>query len=523
MLRLLVLAIVLLLCPLASAAYSLDVTSSQPLGLDGMVSVEAHQTVVRVKASRLTGELELDIRGGEARIYDTRELHAQATLQPHPAVAPLPQEEKTVHTLAAGRLTLRYDNEPAFYLARAEQGGIVGLRGTASSRGEPHVLAQSFNDGERVGLEELEGERVAWQWDAGWLFTGAFDDRPTPFAGFPLTDAAKTRTWMRGPMTLVLDGGNVTFTDASGRLHEPRLGRWSEQNEGISSGLPAREQFHRWMVLEVEVAAGEGPVGGDWGVAAPAMTWRIGEAARWTNATGTWRNESTGAVTRFHDERVVATGVFDVTPSAPITGARAVAPVRYEARGIDELRVGSAALAQQQESHTAATAAAGVTVGVSLLILARLALVLYTRIKREELLDHPARRAVYHAAHAAPGTPARELQRASGLAWGAFNLHLRALVQGRYLRTERVGHYLLVYPVGTHAPGIPSPAARAVYAALPANGAGVSVSACRENLGMSRQLLDHHLKSLAQRGLVRLERDETRGERVVARAHGPGG
>lgn len=512
--------LVILLSPTAFAAYALDVTSSAPIVLEGEVAVFASDTALRVRATRLSGDLELELLRGEALVVEAREAHAQAPLQPRPASAPLERARNWTHALAASNLTLRLDDEPVYYIVRAEREGTVGFRGMPAARGTPYVLTQSFNDSQNGNLDAVTGhERVAWAWEPGWLFTGAYSEATTPFAGFPLHESSRTRAWMQGNLAILLVGGNVSFTDAAGEPRAYRLGSWSAADDDATGPMPIREHVFRYLILYVEGAAGEGPVGGNWGVAAPEMTWRISDTARWTNASGSWRDETTGVITRFRDESVVASGEFDILPVASPAATSALVPPRYDARGVDTLRVGSATVVVPPDGgNAAATAAVGVGAGVSLLLLARLALVLYTRIKREELLDHPARRAIHDVAHAAPGTPARELQRATGLAWGAFNLHLRALVQGRYLRTERVGHYLLVYPMGAHSPGIPSPAARTVFAAIPADGTPVSVVACRESVGMSRQLMDHHLKSLANRGLVEIGRDERRGERVVARA-----
>lgn len=512
-----------LLMPLASASYALEVSTHNPMELDGRVEVEAKRTALRVDASRLTGTMQLDILSGSVTVWTWREVQAHSSDVLDPTVVPSDRAESVVHSLNASPLTLRYQHENAFYIARADD-GFVGFEGPADRSGHSYVLtSERGNAGPRSVDVALPGSPppVDWKWESGWLFVGSYGsgNDADSFSGFPLTQASETRSLMRGKLTVLLDGGNVSFVDAGGERHDLRLGRWSEESPGAVPTLSVRQQIHRWIVLEVDVASGEGPVGGNWGTAAPEMTWRVQEGARWKNATGTWRPEEGGAPRNFADRTVEAKGAFEILPRThlPFEGDPLVA-LEYRARGIDELHVENIQVEASPAVNSAgAVAAAGASAGFTLWALARIALFLYTRLKRGELLEHPSRRAIYDAVRAHPGTPARELQRTTGLGWGAFNLHLRTLVQGKYLRLERVGRYLLAYPMETTVAGIPSRAARTVYAALPEDGSPVSLSMLRESVSMSRQLLDHHLKGLAARGLVRIEREATRGERVVAR------
>jgi predicted transcriptional regulator len=58
----------------------------------------------------------------------------------------------------------------------------------------------------------------------------------------------------------------------------------------------------------------------------------------------------------------------------------------------------------------------------------------------EDVLALPTRRRLYEAVRRAPGSGARELQRAAGTGWGETVYHLDRLTEAHLLQRERAGH-----------------------------------------------------------------------------------
>lgn len=115
----------------------------------------------------------------------------------------------------------------------------------------------------------------------------------------------------------------------------------------------------------------------------------------------------------------------------------------------------------------------------------------------------------------------RELQRRLEMPWGLFVFHLRVLVDAGVLKVRSEGRYSVVSLVGPRRPAIPTiphPVSRAVYSALPHDGAAISSGQLGELLGLSRQLVDYHLAILARRELVSMRREGARKEAARKRS-----
>jgi DNA-binding MarR family transcriptional regulator len=164
---------------------------------------------------------------------------------------------------------------------------------------------------------------------------------------------------------------------------------------------------------------------------------------------------------------------------------------------------------------------------------------LYSRIASGELLVNPSRRRIMDIIVERPGSTIRDVSRLSGRSWGAFRAHLAMLERAGYVRRERHGHYALLYASAFQSSdmhgevGIPHPVSRAVFGAIPADGSWLPTRDVRERTGLSRQLVDYHVRNLERAGRVirergpdRLRRRGTEAPRISVvepRDLGPGG
>lgn len=143
-------------------------------------------------------------------------------------------------------------------------------------------------------------------------------------------------------------------------------------------------------------------------------------------------------------------------------------------------------------------------------------LVAYTRLERDELMVHPRRARLVQLVRDTGGLPKRELHRRVGGAWGPFTQHLRLLAGAGHVRLRACGRYVMVVPASAPpAPMVPQPLAREILVLLPEEGEATT-RGLAERLGVSRQLIGHHVDALRERGLV--EVDVRDGVRRVRRA-----
>lgn len=353
-------------------------------------------------------------------------------------------------------------------------------------------------------------------WEAGWIAVGTADLTPAPLDAFPGLVAPRLRA--SGGVFLSLQGGNVTF---GGETY--RLGEW---DEGTTLPGGARIAWHREAILAME--AGEALIepSGVWGFAGPEVELAVSGTLSATDATGraTFEEQERTFRGAAVESRLDAQG-----PAAP--SRLRVTDDAYVLTGdFDDLRVDGAPLVAP-ETRSFAAPAATLTAGALLVLLvtkvgqsllAAGAASLYTRLSPGDLLHHPQRARLHELVLAEPGIHQRELHRRLGGAWGPFAFHLRMLAKAGHVRVVKQGAYTLVVPATGHAGAvashaIPHPVARAVFDALPANGAPLPLADLVSRVGVSRELVGYHLRGLEARGLVtRLELDGSR--RAVARA-----
>jgi predicted transcriptional regulator len=125
----------------------------------------------------------------------------------------------------------------------------------------------------------------------------------------------------------------------------------------------------------------------------------------------------------------------------------------------------------------------------------------------EDLLALPTRRRVFEAVRRAPGSGAREVQRAAGTGWGETVYHLDRLTDGNVLHRERSGHqdhyFVAEVPLGDR--GLlrlaRSASARRLLVAL-IEAPGSTVPDLSARTGLSQGRLSVHLGRLAGLSLL---------------------
>ncbi len=138
---------------------------------------------------------------------------------------------------------------------------------------------------------------------------------------------------------------------------------------------------------------------------------------------------------------------------------------------------------------------------------------LYSRLGRDELLEHDVRRAIFDHVRENPGVHVSALADAVDVGWGTAVYHLERLESARLLTTERRGNHKCIFENGGAVteeareaiPLLKSERAREVLAYLTDNPAA-SQKELGETLDMSPALVSWHVGRLADAGLVTKER-----------------
>ena len=137
---------------------------------------------------------------------------------------------------------------------------------------------------------------------------------------------------------------------------------------------------------------------------------------------------------------------------------------------------------------------------------------LYSRIRKDRVLDHSTREAIFNYISANPGEHLRQLASSTSLPTGTLIHHLTTLEREEYVKSVRDGVFKRFYPYGSHLDasssklGQPQKEVLAHLRETP----GAAPAEVAKALGMSRQRIHYHLRNLVGEGLVRLERDGPR-------------
>lgn len=137
---------------------------------------------------------------------------------------------------------------------------------------------------------------------------------------------------------------------------------------------------------------------------------------------------------------------------------------------------------------------------------------LYSRIGRDELLEHDVRRAIYDYVDEHPGAHVSEIAEAVDLGWGTAVYHLERLASAEILVSEESGNHKCFFRNGEVSaeareaiPVLKNEKARNVVAFVRENPAA-SQKEVAEALGMSAALVSWHVSRLADSGLLEKER-----------------
>lgn len=516
------LPLVLLLAPSGLALEAvLTLETPDPIRLSGQVAAEAYGGTMHVEAPRLSGTAVLEGVSGSLSIWTFRTA-SLGTVRPERVPASAFEERQVVLENATLRLHLR---DEGFYATLAsEPAGAARVAGPVRpGMGHPVAVDAAVMRGSVPSTPVLRTPpAVPWRWDAGWPYVGSGMD--TQRAGFPRWDAPVLE--VEGSFSIAAEGGNLTVLDGAAGVRSYRLGQWEETS--TVPGGPAVEVVQT-AIFRGRAAAGAIPLGGEWGFAAPAMSWRVDGSAAWTSATG--RASTPEGETRVERAAVEAVGRFEVAPREAPRAPSEVQPVRYGSTGdFAALRLGGQPLGAPSGPGVPEAAAAVTLLALLLALLAggrdlawRVVGVLFTRISRERILDHPARRRLHELVAAEPGIHLRELQRRMGGSWGSTAFHLQMLAQARRVRLEKRGRYTHVFLAGDapSAAFVPHPVARRIHEAIPPDGSPIPWQRLRAQVDVSHQLLSYHLRALAARRLVTFPPPPRGNGRLVARAPAP--
>lgn len=145
--------------------------------------------------------------------------------------------------------------------------------------------------------------------------------------------------------------------------------------------------------------------------------------------------------------------------------------------------------------------------------LALVAFALYSRLGRNDLLDHERRDEVFQLVRAQPGVSLTEVAQATGLGWGTTVYHLDRLERAGFVTSERAGGRRRYFPVGAVAKDARAPlcalqqdTTRSV-ASFVVERPGSTQAELAEALGMSASATSKQISKLESVGLVRRERE----------------
>ena len=131
---------------------------------------------------------------------------------------------------------------------------------------------------------------------------------------------------------------------------------------------------------------------------------------------------------------------------------------------------------------------------------------MYSKIKRENLLDNAIRRRIFDHVKENPGTHYRAILNALGLSMGVLSYHLNRLEKDQYLTSRQDGMFRRFYVKG------PKREARFVLSAIQEliiivirENPGISQTRIAEKANVSRKVVNYHANILQQAGIIRVD------------------
>ncbi|MGQ9582543.1 MAG: winged helix-turn-helix transcriptional regulator [Thermoplasmatota archaeon] len=135
---------------------------------------------------------------------------------------------------------------------------------------------------------------------------------------------------------------------------------------------------------------------------------------------------------------------------------------------------------------------------------------LYTKIRREEVLDHFTRGRIYGIVESSPGVHYTLIKKRLGVGNGTLTYHLATLEREGFIRAEWDGLYKRFYPAGFPASRTgavePGPVQKEILG-LVSSRPGVSQKEIALETGLSKRVVSYHISRLMEVGLIRVRRD----------------
>jgi len=126
---------------------------------------------------------------------------------------------------------------------------------------------------------------------------------------------------------------------------------------------------------------------------------------------------------------------------------------------------------------------------------------LYTRLRREHLLDHDQRKSIFEMVRGEPGVNFSGLMNKLCMKNGVLAYHLMTLEREGFITSRRDGVFRRYYLID--AGSIPDEIEEEIVEIL-YKSPGISQSGLARHLNKSRQVINYHIKQMASDGFVRL-------------------
>ena len=133
-------------------------------------------------------------------------------------------------------------------------------------------------------------------------------------------------------------------------------------------------------------------------------------------------------------------------------------------------------------------------------------MVMYSKIKRENLLKHAVRKHIHDYVKDNPGAHYRAILDDLELSMGVLTYHLNRLEKGEYLKSRQDGMYRRFYVTGrkTEVKFFLSDIQESIIATIREN-QGISQSRIADAIGVTRKVVNYHVRILDQAGLIYME------------------
>jgi predicted transcriptional regulator len=133
---------------------------------------------------------------------------------------------------------------------------------------------------------------------------------------------------------------------------------------------------------------------------------------------------------------------------------------------------------------------------------------LYTKLRKEEVLDHYVRGKIHGYVLANPGDHYSSIRKALDLTNSSLTYHLRVLEKEELIKSQRDGMYKRFYPIGAKFPDNGGPftlVQQRIIGAITET-PGICQKDIASTLGVSSSTVNYHIEKLIQQGIVEARR-----------------